>query len=100
MAKKKATEVQVEAQPPAATTNGHSPPFATFTAWSGVAQIKVNVWANVMQGEQGEFTVYSVTFGRSYRKGDEWKEGGGYRAQDLPVLQHLLTKAYDMLLTK
>lgn len=74
-------------------------PVASFGPYpTGSGLIEVSVWENVVTLEQGERLVYGVSFNRSYRDGDSWKQSKSLRAGDIPVLCHALSKAFDYIM--
>jgi hypothetical protein len=72
-------------------------PAATFAAMTDrTTRVEIAAWANVHQGQNGEYTQYSLTFRRSWRDAqNQWHDGGSYRVHDVPVLLYLLQRAYD-----
>ena len=56
--------------------------------------IKAAIWENE-PSSGGRF--YSVTFGRSYRKEDEWKNTNSYGARDLHDLRRVITMAEQFI---
>lgn len=70
-------------------------PAFSMKLWSDRSTIiEAAVWANEMQGDNGNWTAYSVTFSRQYRdeKGT-WNTNHSYRQHDLACLGFLLQKA-------
>jgi len=68
-------------------------PIRTFN--SGV--LTVSVWENTAQKDGETFTTHSVTIQRSFRDGNEWKQSTSLRNKDLPIVQIMLTKAFEFM---
>ncbi len=51
------------------------------------------IWAN--DTEQG--VRHNVTIARLYKDGDRWKESQSFGRDDLPLVQLVLTKAYEWI---
>ncbi len=60
-------------------------------------RLDIGIWKNAV-GEEEERTVYAVSISRSYHDGKDWQSTKSMRTNDLPVLTHGLTKAYDWIL--
>lgn len=58
-----------------------------------IGPIEAAIWEN--RGEKGTF--HSVTFSRSYKKNEEWKNTDSFRAEDLLLLSKTAEKAFDWL---
>ena len=56
--------------------------------------VKAAIWAN--QTEKGN-TFYNVTFSRTYRDGDTFKDTSSFGASDLLKVARLAAKAYDSI---
>jgi hypothetical protein len=97
----KAPPVRANTSPPPRPAREEPPdnrPAATFKYGVSGGIIEVAVWPKRMQGDRGEFTVYNVTFGRSYKDGDTWKTSDNVRGSDIPILLHALQQAYAFVL--
>ncbi len=55
--------------------------------------VGVAVWQN--QGENGTF--YNVTFGRLYKKEDQWHESESFGREDLSLVAKLASRAQDWI---
>ena len=64
-----------------------SAPVATFK----VGGVKVDVWEN--KSDKGTFNSFSMQ--RSYKAGDEWKNTGSLRQQDIPKAVLALQQAFE-----
>ena len=53
--------------------------------------------ASVWEHKKDDVTSQSVTFQKSYKDGDEWKETNSYFPQDLPKLALVSKKAYEFV---
>jgi len=61
----------------------------------------VSVWRNTHQGQDGERTVFSVSFHRSYKDDQgNWQQTETLFAGDIPPLVLGLQKAYDYILSR
>ena len=77
---------------------GPAASFGPYPASSGV--IEVSVWRNVVAAkDNGERVLYNLSFKRSYRDANGWKESKTVYGADIPVLTFALGKAYDWLMT-
>jgi hypothetical protein len=95
-------EVAAEEQP-LANSNGQQEkkkPAVRYRLGIGGASIEVAVWENRLPSQygEGEVSVYSVSVGRSYKADDGWKNGGGFKTQELAPLNYLLDKALAWIL--
>jgi hypothetical protein len=75
-------------------------PVITFGPYplDKAANVKVAVWDNQVNVNGKDVTFYSCTVQRSYKDDQGWHESKGFRHNDIPVLIHALTKAYDWIL--
>ena len=48
--------------------------------------IKAAVWRNVVDNGNATRPIYNVTFSRSYKDGEEWKDSQSFGIEDLLVL--------------
>lgn len=55
--------------------------------------IKAAIWQN--EGQNGVF--FSVSFARTYEKGDDLKDTNSFSGADLLKIAHLAPKAYDRI---
>lgn len=74
------------------TTSTKQKPTATLRDGA----IKATIWAN--SNEKGD-TFYNVTFSRTYRDGDTFKDTSSFGSKDLLRVARLATKAYDSIVT-
>lgn len=95
-----APPAQPESQPqpaPEATTEKKQPVF-TWSQLTGSGRVEIAVWDKVVQGENGDRVVYSVTCQRSYRKQEGGFENTGvFWHTDLLVLAHGLEVVFDRI---
>jgi len=65
-----------------------------------VTNIEVAVWAHALTLQSGdEVQVHSVTIQRSYRDAQgNWQKNSFYRAHDIPVLLHALSRSFGWIL--
>jgi len=73
--------------------------FGPYPAGSGL--IEVSVWGNTHQSQDGERTVFSVSFHRSYKDAEgNWQQTKTLFAADIPPLILGLNKAYEFILSR
>ena len=86
---------------PVQTDQPKQTPAAKFGPYSsGSGFIEVSVWKNIRQGQDGERTVFSVSFHRSYKDDQgNWQQTKTLFAADLPPLVLGLQKAYEYILS-
>lgn len=85
--------------PPARDDPPDNRPAASFKYGVSGGVIEVAVWPKRVTGDRGEYTVYNVTFGRSYKADDgSWKTSDNVRGSDVPILLHALQQAYAFVL--
>ena len=77
-------------------------PVITFGPYAtGSGFVEVSVWKNVHPGQNGDRTVYSVSFHRSYKDdANEWQKSQSLFASDIPPLILGLNKAYEFILSR
>lgn len=77
-------------------------PMITFGPYAtGSGFVEVSVWKNTRQGQNGERTVYSVSFHRSYKDdANEWQKSQSLFTSDIPPLILGLNKAYEFILSR
>ena len=77
-------------------------PMITFGPYAtGSGFVEVSVWKNTCQGQNGERTVYSVSFHRSYKDdANEWQKSQSLFTSDIPPLILGLNKAYEFILSR
>lgn len=77
-------------------------PVMSFKVTVSGTTLDCAVWAHTQRGDRGDYTAYTVSINRSYPVEEQgktvWKQGGGFRPQELPVVQYLLNKAYSWIL--
>lgn len=109
MASPTQTQPQPQAAPPAAPDaqpEPHAPegprekkqPVFTWAHPTGSGRIEIAVWDKVIQTDNGQRVLYSVTCQRSYRKQDGGFENTGtFWHTDLVVLAHGLNVVFDKI---
>ena len=93
-------QVQSESQPqPESETQPEKrQPIFSWSQLTGSGRIEIAVWDKVVQTDNGERTLYSVTCQRSYRKQEGGYENTGVFWQtDLLVLAHGLEVVFDRI---
>jgi hypothetical protein len=77
-------------------------PMITFGPYAtGSGRVEVCVWKNVHPGPNGDRTVYSVSFHRSYKdEANEWQKSQSLFTSDIPPLILGLNKAYEFILSR
>ena len=91
--------VQPEAAQPDRPKQKPAAKFGPYPAGSGF--IEVSVWRNTHQGQDGERTVFSVSFHRSYKDDQgNWQQTKTLFPADIPPLVLGLQKAYDYILSR
>ncbi len=58
-----------------------------------IGAVQADIWAQA--AESGEFL--TVSFSRSYKKGEEWKTGHSYQAHELEALVDVALDAKDFI---
>jgi hypothetical protein len=92
-----APEAQPETHAPEGQREKKQPVF-TWSHPTGSGRIEIAVWDKVVQGENGDRVLYSVTCQRSYRKQEGGYENTGtFWHTDLLVLAHGLQVAFDRI---
>jgi len=87
-----------QSQPSAGAQPEKKQPVFTWSHLTGSGRIEIAVWDKVVQGENGDRVVYSVTCQRSYRKQEGGYENTGtFWHTDLLVLAHGLQVAFDRI---
>jgi len=56
--------------------------------------VRAAIWRNVIDNGNASRAVYNVTFSRSYRDGDTWKESNSFGRDDLLLLAKLANEAH------
>lgn len=87
------------------TSGGDRPkqkPIVTFGPYAtGSGFVEVSVWKNTRQAQNGERTVYSISFRRSYKDdADQWQKSQSLFTSDIPPLILGLNKAYEFILSR
>ena len=73
--------------------------FGPYPAGSGL--IEVSVWRNTHHSQDGERTVFSVSFHRSYKDDQgNWAKTKTLFAADIPPLLVGLNRAYEYILSR
>ena len=72
------------------TNTNNNQPVAKYK----LGALRAAIWKNETQfGPQ-----FSVSFSRIYKKGDDWRETGSFRRDDLLPLQKLADQAYGYII--
>jgi hypothetical protein len=77
-------------------------PMITFGPYAtGSGFVEVSVWKNVRPSQNGDRTVYSVSFHRSYKdEANAWQRSQSLFTTDIPALILGLNKAYEFILSR
>ena len=59
--------------------------------------VRAAIWRNVIDNGNASRAVYNVTFSRSYRDGDTWKESNSFGRDDLLLLAKLANEAHTWM---
>lgn len=59
--------------------------------------VSASVFANRVQANGGEFTMYKTALTKTYKDGNEFKRTSSFTRDEIPVAQMLLAKAYDWI---
>lgn len=59
--------------------------------------IKAAVWRNVSDNGNATRPMYNVTFSRSYKDGEEWRDSQSFGADDLLVLSKLANDCHTWI---
>ena len=85
-------------QPPTEAPPEKKQPVFTWSHPTGSGRIEIAVWDKVVQTDNGDRVVYSVTCQRSYRKQEGGFENTGtFWHTDLLVLAHGLAVVFDRI---
>ena len=68
-------------------------PVKRLKAWTGSGLVEVSIWQN----ENADFTNYSTTIQRSYKKDDQWETSSSFFPQGILVASRLLEQAWDVI---
>ena len=104
MGRKKQTDVE---KPPEAETNHRGEtngtpekkkPAQSYKLALGSCILDVAVWQNEINVDGEDRTLYSVSFTRSYKDGNDFRTNGSYRTAEIPALLYLLQLAHNWIL--
>jgi hypothetical protein len=59
--------------------------------------VRAAIWRNVVDNGNATRPLYCVTFSRSYKDGDEWKESSSFGSDDLLVLAKIANDAHTFI---
>jgi hypothetical protein len=59
--------------------------------------VRAAIWRNVIDNGNASRAVYNVTFSRSYKDGDTWKESHSFGRDDLLLLAKLANDAHTWI---
>jgi hypothetical protein len=59
--------------------------------------VRAAIWRNMIDAGNASRPVYNVTFSRSYKDGDQWKETASFGADDLLVLAKAANDAHTYI---
>jgi hypothetical protein len=59
--------------------------------------VKAAIWRNIVDMGNNSRPMYSVTFSRSYKDGDAWKDSGSFGPDDLLVLAKAANDAHTFV---
>jgi hypothetical protein len=59
--------------------------------------VRAAIWRNMIDAGNASRPVYNVTFSRSYKDGEQWKETGSFGADDLLVLAKAANDAHTYI---
>jgi hypothetical protein len=59
--------------------------------------VRAAIWRNMIDAGNASRPVYNVTFTRSYKDGDQWKEAASFGADDLLVLAKAANDAHTYI---
>jgi len=62
--------------------------------------VRAAIWANTVDRDGNEVTVFSVQLDRSYKDGDEFRQTSRFNVNDLPKVQLVAAKAFEFLAMK
>ena len=57
--------------------------------------VRAAIWRNVIDNGNASRALYNVTFSRSYRDGDTWKESNSFGRDDLLLLAKAANEAHS-----
>lgn len=59
--------------------------------------IQAAIWRNIVDNGNASRPMYSVTFSRSYKDGNNWKATSSFRLEDLLVLAKAMNDAHTFI---
>jgi hypothetical protein len=59
--------------------------------------VRAAIWRNMIDAGNASRPIYNVTFSRSYKDGDQWKETASFGADDLLVLAKTANDAHTYI---
>ena len=59
--------------------------------------VKAAIWRNVVDNGSAPRPIYNVTFSRSYKDGNDWKDSSGFGPDDLLVLAKIANDAHTFI---
>jgi hypothetical protein len=59
--------------------------------------VRAAIWRNMIDAGNASRPIYNVTFSRSYKDGDQWKESASFGADDLLLLAKVANDAHTYI---
>ena len=59
------------------------------------AFVNASIWANDIEQDGKKFKTFSVTLEKRYQKEDRWQSASGFNANEMLVVSHVATKAFE-----
>ena len=59
--------------------------------------LKGAIWRNIVDNGNASRPMYNVTFTRSYRDGEEWKDSGSFGSDDLLLLAKIANDCHSWI---
>ena len=74
-------------------------PIETVSVPSGRgAFVNASVWENEMEQDGQKYKTYSVSIEKRYQKDGTWHSASAFNANELLIVAHVATKAFDLAL--
>ena len=59
--------------------------------------VRAAIWRNIVDNGNASKPMYNVTFSRSYKDGDGWKDSSGFGGDDLLLLAKVADEAHSWI---
>ncbi len=65
--------------------------------WTGSGVLEVSVWSRTIESQGGDREVFNTSLKKTYKDGDDYKESGSYRPEELPLIAFALQEAFSFI---